>query len=37
MLIFPDTPLPYSVIASKPVKVYSLSKEDYYSKMPKDV
>ncbi|CDW88887.1 UNKNOWN [Stylonychia lemnae] len=34
---FNDRPIPYSVIATKPLKVFCLSKEDFYSKMPKDL
>jgi hypothetical protein len=33
---FNESPLPYSVIATKPLKVFCLSKEDFNSKVPKD-
>lgn len=29
--------LPYSVIASKPLRVYAISKEDFLTNLPKDV
>ncbi len=31
------TPVPYSIISTKPLLVYSISKEDFQNKLPKDI
>ena len=36
-MYFSDQSIPYSVIATKPLKVFYISKEDFLTKIPKDI